>query len=246
MRAILGVFLCALLAACMVAPPAPKPVSKPVRLMIGTPTDQVMTPALKALQQSQHDTQLLAHFTVHPDGSVTNPRAQFTELSPEDTTAVLAAIQQWHFKPAREQGRPVVRDFIYPLFFGPDARNERTVFLCRNQASIYEPARHCDIVTSGDWRIYRLDPVYPPELLNRRLAGSVTLGFDIGTDGRAVAPKVVVADPPGLFDAAAIAAVKEWYFERLGGKSPAPEASHQHVTVSVQFTPPPAQASAAH
>ncbi|MGH8370699.1 MAG: TonB family protein, partial [Gammaproteobacteria bacterium] len=101
------------------------------------------------------------------------------------------------------------------------------------------------IITSGDWRIYRLDPVYPPELLSQHLAGSVTLGFDIGPDGRAVDPKVVTANPPALFDAAAIAAVKEWYFERLEGTSPTGPESRQHVTVGVQFTPPSAQAAVA-
>lgn len=243
MRSILGVFLYALLlTGCMMLPPAPKPAPKPVPVMIGTPTDQVITPALKTLEQAQKDSQLLIHFTVQPDGSVVNPQTRFTKLSPEDTAAALTAIQQWHFKPALEQGRPVARDFIYPLFFGPDAASQRTVFLCRNQASIYAPARHCDIVTSGDWRIYRFDPVYPPELLNRRLAGSVTVGFDIGADGRAEDLKIVAANPAGLFDAAAIAAVKAWYFERLDGKASARKENRQHVTVSVQFTPPPPQA----
>lgn len=240
MKSILGMSLSAVfLAGCVMAPVPPQPPRKPVPVLIGTPTDAVMTPALWALQQARQDTQLLIHLTVQPDGSVTDPKASFSKLSPEDTATVLTAVQQWHFKPAREQGKPVTRDFIYPLFFGPDAANQRTVFLCRNQASIYEPEQHCKIVTSGDWRIYRLDPVYPPELLNRRLAGSVTLGFDIGPDGRAVRPKVVTATPSGSFDAAAIAAVRGWYFERTDGKPSTQGENRQHVTVSVQFTPPP-------
>lgn len=243
MKPILGVLLSmAFLAGCATPPLAVQPVRKPAPVMIGTPTDTVITPALRAVEQRvQQDSQLLVHFTVQPDGSVTDPQARFSKLSPQDTASVLTAIQQWHFKPAREQGQPVARAFIYPLFFGPDAANQRTVFLCRNQASTYAPDRRCEIITSGAWRIYRLDPVYPPELLSRHLAGSVTLGFDIGPDGRAVDPKVVTADPPVLFDAAAIAAVKEWYFERLEGAPPAGTETRQHVTVSVQFTPPSAQ-----
>lgn len=245
MKPILGVFLSAVfLAGCAMTPTVPKPAWKPAPVLIGTPTEVVTTPALQALQQAHEDGQLLVHFTVQPDGSVSAPSASFSRLSPQDTATVLTAIQQWHFKPARERGKPVARDFIYPLFFGPDAANQRTVFMCRNQTSIYASDRHCDIVTSGNWRIYRLDPVYPPELLSRHLAGSVALGFDIGPDGRAVNPKVITASPPGLFDAAAIAAVKGWYFERVDGKAPAREGNRQHVTVSVQFTPPPARDTA--
>lgn len=241
MNRILGVSLFALLlAGCMTAPPAPKKAaSEAPPVLIGTPTAPVMTPALEALEKATtQDAQLLVRFTVQPDGSVTDPEARFSKLSPQDTATVLAAIQQWHFKPAREGGRAVARPFIYPVFFGPDAARHRTVFMCRNQKSVYEPARRCRIVLSGDWRIYRVDPVYPPELLSRRLAGSVTLGFDIGPDGRAVDPKVVAANPAGLFDAAAVAAVKAWYFERVDGKTPVQAESHPHVTVSVQFVPP--------
>lgn len=242
MKPILGVMLFALfLTGCVVPPPALKSVHKAAPTLIGTPTAKLITPALRTLEQGRENSQLLIRFTVQPDGSVTNPRAEYSKLSAADTATALAAIQQWHFKPAREQGQPVTRDFIYPLFFGPDAANQRTVFLCRNQASIYAPDRHCKIVTAGDWRIYRIDPVYPPELLGRHLPGSVTLGFDIGPDGRAVSPSVVTATPPDLFNAAAIAAVKEWYFERLDGKATAVPGNHQHVTVSVQFSPPPAQ-----
>lgn len=241
MNRILGVSLFALLlAGCMTSPPAPKKAASAAPpVMIGTPTDPVITPALEALEKgAKQDAQLLVHFTVQPDGSVTDPEAQFSKLSPEDTATVLAAIQQWHFKPAREGGQTVERPFIYPVFFGPDAARDRTVFLCRNEKSIYEPARRCRIVTSGNWRIYRVDPVYPPELLSRGLAGTVTLAFDIGPDGRAVSPKVVAANPPRLFDTAAVEAVKAWYFERLDGKAPVQAESHPHVTVSVQFAPP--------
>lgn len=242
MKPILGVLLFVLLlTGCVMPPPAAQLPRTPAPVMIGTPTDTPMTPALKAIQQARQDRQLLVRFTVQPDGSVANPQPRFSELSAEDTASVLTAVQQWRFKPAREQGQAVARDFIYPLFFGPDAANQRTVFFCRNQASVYLPDRHCDIVVSGKWRIYRFDPVYPPELLNRHLAGEVSLGFDIGSDGRAANPQVIHAAPPGVFDRAAIAAVKQWYFEPVDGETGATGYLHQHVTVSVHFSPPPAQ-----
>lgn len=86
------------------------------------------------------------------------------------------------------------------------------------------------------WRIYRMNPVYPLALLSNHLAGSVTLTFNVGPRGQVMDPRVVKAAPPGLFNASALAAVKQWYFEPLDGKSA--NDPPQHVTVTVKFTPP--------
>ncbi len=204
--------------------------------MIGTPVSQIVTPELQTLVNGPMNQQILVSLTVRADGSVQNPEAAFSKLSPADTADVLAAIRQWRFKPAVDGTQPVDRNFIYPLFFGPDANQDRTRFLCHNQAEIYEPESSCEIVTAGQWRIYRVNPVYPPKLLSQHLSGSVTLSFDIGKRGQAVNPKVIAATPPDLFNAAALAAVKQWYLEPLTGKNG--DGPTQHVTITVKFTPP--------
>ncbi|MGA9853649.1 MAG: energy transducer TonB [Gammaproteobacteria bacterium] len=186
----------------------------------------------------QIDQQMLLRFTVKADGSVQNPKAVFSNLSPADTADVVTAFQDWRFKPALDGSQPVDRDFIYPLFFGPNANQDRTRFMCRNEKQVYAPDSHCEIVTVGQWRIYRMNPVYPPELLNKRQAGSVTLSFNIGAHGQTVNPKVQASTPPGLFDSAALAAVKQWYVESLAGENGV--GPTQHVTVTVKFTPPSA------
>ncbi|HET7922825.1 MAG TPA: energy transducer TonB [Gammaproteobacteria bacterium] len=240
MKFVLGVIPpLALLGGCSLFQPASAPVAAPATIMIATPAGQPDRAALQSQVQEQKNRQILLRFTVQPDGSVVNLQVRFSELSDTDTQTVLTTVQQWHFKPAREQGQTVARDFIYPLFFGPDADSQRTVFFCRNQASVYRPGRHCEIVVSGGWRIYRFDPAYPAALLRQGLAGEVTLGFDIGPDGRAEHPDVVKSNPPAVFDAAAIAAVSQWYFEPLDGARDAASRPRQHVTVSVRFTPPP-------
>ena len=229
-----------LLAACATpAPPKPaKPPAATPPVLIGTPTRQPLTPQLQTLQGASEDRQILVRFSVLPDGSVQDLHAIFTLLTPAETATALDALQQWRFKPAVDGGKPVAREFMYPLFFGPDAAQDRTRFFCRNQALIYQPDSSCEIVRFGHWRIFRMDPVYPANLLDQHLAGSVTLSFDVDSHGRVQNPKVVSASPPGAFDAAALAAVRQWYFEPLHEqKDPTPE---QHVTVTVKFTPPPA------
>ena len=49
-------------------------------------------------------------------------------------------------------------------------------------------------------------------------------------------PKVTSATPAGLFEAAALAAVKRWYFEPLDANSA--DGPAQQVSVTVKFTPP--------
>lgn len=241
-RRLLGILLMAsVLAACVtrpvVPPPAPPaPPSPPPRIRIGTPLQMVTTPELQTLMAEKTDQQMLIEFVVETDGQVQTPKALFTGLSPADTATALQAFQQWRFKPALDARQPVERQFIYPLFFGPDARQDRTRFFCRNQAEVYDPDSKCEIVTFGRWRIYRMDPVYPANLLSQHLAGAVTLSFDIGAQGQALDPKVVSATPPELFDAAALAAVKQWYFEPL--QDPQKNTAPEHVTVTVKFTPP--------
>lgn len=247
MQKLAGLLACIFLSGCAIAPTSdpppphpPPPPAAPPPLLIGTPRNAVKTPALQTLMKGTADEQMLVQFLVKADGQVEHPAALFTGLSPADTATALQAFRQWRFKPALDGQQPVSQRFIYPLFFGPDAPQERTRFFCRNQAEVYAPDSKCEIVTFGKWRIYRMDPVYPPHLLKRRLAGTVTLSFNIGKRGQALNPKVVSANPPTLFNTAALAAVKQWYFEPLqeAKKGVKKGASTEHVTVTVKFTPP--------
>lgn len=57
-------------------------------------------------------------------------------------------------------------------------------------------------------------PRYPLVALRRKIEGSVTVSFTIQPDGSVSAPRVVSADPPGLFEEAALVAAARWRFER--------------------------------
>jgi len=56
-------------------------------------------------------------------------------------------------------------------------------------------------------------PRYPLMALRRKLEGQVTVQFTIQPDGSVAAPSVVSADPPGVFDEAALVAASRWRFE---------------------------------
>jgi protein TonB len=56
-------------------------------------------------------------------------------------------------------------------------------------------------------------PRYPLMAMRRKIEGNVTVRFTIQTDGSVASPSVVSADPPGIFDQAALAAARSWRFE---------------------------------
>ena len=56
-------------------------------------------------------------------------------------------------------------------------------------------------------------PRYPIMAQRRKLEGQVVVQFTIQPDGSVAAPRVVSADPPGIFDEAALVAASRWRFE---------------------------------
>lgn len=59
-------------------------------------------------------------------------------------------------------------------------------------------------------------PRYPLAAMNRKLEGQVEVEFTITPDGRVANPRVVSAEPAGVFDRAALTAASRWRFESTG------------------------------
>ena len=55
-------------------------------------------------------------------------------------------------------------------------------------------------------------PDYPENAYNQHISGSVTVQFTVGTSGDTRDIRVIEATPPGVFDRAAINAVKHWRY----------------------------------
>jgi TonB family protein len=60
--------------------------------------------------------------------------------------------------------------------------------------------------------VKRVTPVAPLGV-SRRTSGSVTVKFNIGTNGRVTGVEVIESTPPGIFDDAAQTAVRKWVYE---------------------------------
>jgi periplasmic protein TonB len=68
--------------------------------------------------------------------------------------------------------------------------------------------------------VQRSMPVYPRGALARGIEGWVLVGFTVDPNGKVTSPKVVEATPPGVFDAAALAAVTKWQYKATGADNP--------------------------
>jgi protein TonB len=58
-----------------------------------------------------------------------------------------------------------------------------------------------------------IPPVYPERALERGVQGWVDIEFTVLKDGTTGDAKVVAAEPAGMFDRAALAAVNRWRYE---------------------------------
>jgi TonB family protein len=84
-------------------------------------------------------------------------------------------------------------------------------------------------------KVRNTPPEYPVSALQKRLAGSVTLVFTVDTHGGTRDVHVIEATPPGVFDQAAIDAVKHWRYAPMLVEGSAVEVP---VTTRVRFELP--------
>ena len=54
--------------------------------------------------------------------------------------------------------------------------------------------------------------VYPADAKDQKVEGYVRVAYDVSVDGSVTNVRVVDANPPGVFDEAAVAAVRGWRF----------------------------------
>lgn len=62
-------------------------------------------------------------------------------------------------------------------------------------------------------RIRFMAPVYPHNALEKGLSGSVTVEFTVDVKGEPTQLRIAAANPPGVFDLAALEAVKHWRYK---------------------------------
>ncbi len=83
--------------------------------------------------------------------------------------------------------------------------------------------------------VVNLPPLYPPQARNRRVEGEVLLEFVVTAAGEVEDARVIESRPAGVFDQAALLAVRRWRFEpgtRAG--QPVPTRVRQPLTFRLE------------
>ena len=78
-------------------------------------------------------------------------------------------------------------------------------------------------------------PQYPKAALDQRIGGMVSLVVDVAADGSVAGARVERSQPAGVFDAAALQAVKAWKFTPLVKDG---RAVPGRIRVPIRFDPP--------
>lgn len=83
----------------------------------------------------------------------------------------------------------------------------------RVSASLYDTAFNLSEVDTGPQILRKVEPIYPFAAKKNGIEGSVTIKFIVDSDGNVVEPKVAEADPPDIFDEAALNAIMKFKFK---------------------------------
>lgn len=84
--------------------------------------------------------------------------------------------------------------------------------------------------------INRSPPVYPVDALAQLAEGFVDVEFTIDTNGQVRDIMVLDAEPPGVFDYAAINSIRQWHFEPVIDKGhPVEVHARQRVEFALGF-----------
>lgn len=100
-------------------------------------------------------------------------------------------------------------------------------------AEVAAPAE--PVASAADFRRTRyVAPTYPAQALARGLSGDVRVRIKVDTSGRVAEVQVLSANPPGVFEQAAVNAVRKWRFEPVMRNGRAIEAG---VATTISFRP---------
>jgi protein TonB len=78
-----------------------------------------------------------------------------------------------------------------------------------------EPSREAKLP-----RLLAVEPQYPPSAAAKGIDGFVDVSFTVSALGRVDKPKVTAAEPPGVFEEAALSAISRWRYGADEGREP--------------------------
>jgi TonB family protein len=174
----------------------------PVPLASGTQLDAplrlkavVMPDDPRGIQEEFSATQVRVEFLVDAEGRVLFPRV-IDAHDPRLGPAVFETLRHWRFEPPQRGGQPVATRAVAPLIF--PASTDRAFSI----ADVQDKPK----------AISRIAPSYPYEAKQAQASGSVVIEFIVTAEGT-VANARIVSSSHRIFEAAALASIRQWRFE---------------------------------
>ncbi len=159
---------------------------------------------------------VMVRFTVTTAGGVASVRVSDSEPPKIFDDAALAAAQQFRFEPQVQNGQAIdVPDVGYVFRF--DLSEEVVLsapdeMLSRETNSQRMPPVEL-VATEGFMPLSRVVPVYPDQALEQRIGGWVVIRFTVTGVGSVDDAEVIDSEPRGVFDVAALEAIKDFNYE---------------------------------
>ena len=132
--------------------------------------------------------------------------------------ATLAALSEWRYDPARQNGEAVgtVADIVFRFEVNGILLVERVGVPQFTQTETFEPSyvyrpHGLSTLDGIPTPLHVTQPIYPKEWVDQGMRGNVTVDFYIDETGAVRMPAIAKTDHPYLA-AAAVAAVREWSF----------------------------------
>lgn len=182
-----------------------------------------LSSARQKAQQAESDRQLALARERLRDGRLSEPAqdsAAFylgqvqasnpTHAALADAGHELAARLLERARAAAAAGKSIDADLVLARRWGAAERDLQAVqqLASAPKASAVDPAS----LAANLKRLRAPPPDYPQSALDRRIAGTVSLAFTVDVNGEPRDIHVVEATPPGVFDKAALAAVRHWRY----------------------------------
>ncbi|MFC1544371.1 energy transducer TonB, partial [Gemmatimonadota bacterium] len=157
-------------------------------------------------RQAGVEGRVVLQIVVDETGRVTEAEVILSTPTAAFGEAAVASILQWRFTPARVGGKPV------------KVRMGQTMDFTLADIPPGKPEAEAYMPPHSDWDqaprlIHRVSPRYPEIARNAGVVGRVILQIVVDETGKVIEAVPVVAEPPGIFEEAAIAAIRQWRFE---------------------------------
>jgi len=159
---------------------------------------------------------VFVQFTVTAAGGVRDVRVIESEPPQMFDEAAVSAAQQFRFEPQANNGTPVdVSDVGYVFRFDLSEAVNLTApegVISRTSESMRLPPIEL-ISTEGFIPLVAIAPNYPDQALEQEVGGWVIVRFTVTEEGAVEDAEVVDAEPPGMFDSAALRATQDFKYE---------------------------------